>query len=158
MIEQICAFIHNYFTQDEYNRYWHCEEGDFTITGGSITLPFLVNGQYFRIVGSRLNDGVYQYPVTTPAGATPILQDETFTGKIYEMRPPRAFLALVDEIKDWQTKYGDEMNSPYQSENVIGVYSYQLKGTGTSSGGGGESQADWQSIYSGRLNEWRKIG
>lgn len=34
--------------------------GEFSIKGGSIVLPFLRAGQYFRIVGSVLNDGVYQ--------------------------------------------------------------------------------------------------
>ena len=33
----------------------------YTIKDGSIALPFLVYGQYFRIVGSVFNDGVYEY-------------------------------------------------------------------------------------------------
>ena len=157
MLEQICGFIHNYFMTDDHGQYWHCEEGTFTISNGSITLPFLVNGQFFRIVGSRLNDGVYQYPVTVPQNAAPILIDETFTGKIYEMRPPRAFLKLVDDIGAWMKKYGDIMNSPYQSENVIGVYSYTKAGSGSNGSGGSDAKSDWQSVFFNRLNEWRKI-
>lgn len=148
MIEQICAFIHNYFDRDRSGRYWHRESGEFTIEGGSITLPFLVDGQYFRIVGSRLNDGVYQYPADD-------LEDETFTGDVYEMRVPKGFRDIAGEIEDWFDQYGEVMQSPYQSEDVIGVYSYTKASAG--SNGGGDSQADWRAVFGNRLNEWRKI-
>ncbi len=50
--------------------------GTFTVKDGSIALPFLVYGQYFRIVGSVFNDGVYEY-------GNFYLQDETFEGAIW---------------------------------------------------------------------------
>lgn len=147
MIEQICAFIHNYFYGDRH-------EGTFTITGGVLELPWMLNGQYFRICGSKLNDGVYKYPATAPQGKPPILADETFEGTIYEMRVPRMFLSLVSEIEDWAARYGEAANSPYQAESVIGVYSYELKRSGTT---GGDSTSGWQDVFSARLNEWRKL-
>ena len=143
MIEQICAFIHNYFV---YGRY----AGVFTIENGRIDLPFLVDGQYFRICGSRLNDGVYQYP------ATWLLQDETFDGTIWEMRVPKDFLKLVDEIEDWQKKYGEETNSPYQSES-FGGYSRTMKGGYASNSGADTDASTWRGIFKARLNEWRKL-
>lgn len=144
MLDAICGHIHNYFTKAE-----DIHRGTFTIEGGSIDLPFMLDGQYFRVVGSALNDGVYQYP----ADEAQALADETFTGEIWPMKPPRAVLKLTKDIADWQDKYGAAMESPYQSENVIGVYSY-TKGTG---GGSGAFGSGWQSVFANRLNEWRKL-
>lgn len=141
MIEQICAFIHNYFV---YGRY----SGTFTIADGTLTLDALVPGQYFRICGSRLNDGVYQYPATG-------LADETFDGVIWEMRPPKAFLDVVSQIEAWQQKYGDAVITPYQSES-FGGYSYSLKG-GSYASGDTSTDSDWRGIFKGALNQWRKL-
>ena len=149
MIEQICAFIHNYFYGDRYS-------GTFTITNGVLTVPGLINGQYFRICGSRLNDGVYQYPAQAAAGKPPILKDETFNGVIWDMRPPKTFLTLVGEIETWQTKYGEATTGPYQSES-FGGYSYSLKSGSTASGQADPNAGGWQGVFRSRLNEWRKI-
>lgn len=140
MIEQICAFIHNYFYGDRHS-------GNFTITNGHLTVDGLVSGQYFRICGSRLNDGVYRYNVD-------LLTDETFDGVVWEMRPPKAFLSLVGEIEAWNEKYADVMNAPYSNES-FGGYSYS-KAQGYASAGGG-MLSSWQAIFGARLKEWRKI-
>ena len=140
MIDQICAYIHNYFTYDRYS-------GTFIISNGTLTVSGLVPGQYFRIMGSRFNDGVHSYPASD-------LTDETFSGVIWDMRPPRAFLDLVTEIETWQAKYGDIAANPYESES-FGGYSYQ-KAKGYSSAGGGFIST-WQQLFASRLNEWRKL-
>ena len=147
MLEQICAFIHNYFKTVKH-------EGTFTISSGVLAVDFLVNGQYFLISGSKLNDGVYQYPAQAAQGKPPILADETFTGEIWEMAPPRMFLDLVKEIEAWNDKYGDASISPYASES-FGGYSYTMA-QGYASAGGGMLNS-WQSIFSSRLNQWRKL-
>lgn len=54
VIEQMCAETHNYFETEK-----KC--GTFTIKDGNIYLPFLVENQFFRISGSKFNDGVYIY-------------------------------------------------------------------------------------------------
>lgn len=148
MIEQVCAFIHNFFYGDRY-------AGTFTITGGVLNVPGLVNGQYFRICGSRFNDGVYIYPATPEPGKPQILTDETFDGVIWDMRPPKSFLALVSDISDWNEKYGEAVSGPYQSESFNG-YSYSLKGT-TGNGQQDANAAGWQGVFRARLNEWRKL-
>lgn len=142
MIEQVCAFIHNYFV---YGRY----SGMFTIENGSIELPFLVEGQYFRICGSRLNDGVYRYGID-------VLQDETWDGVIWEMRVPKPFIDLVSDIEAWQEKYGAAVSGPYQSES-FGGYSYSLKGGYSTSNGSDTDASSWRGIFKSRLNEWRKL-
>ena len=53
MIEQICGHIHNYFEDGR-------QRGTYTVTGGTLQLDGLQTGQYFRILGSMFNDGVYQ--------------------------------------------------------------------------------------------------
>ena len=149
MIEKICAFIHNYFYGDRY-------AGTFTIENGVLDVPGLIDGQYFRICGSRLNDGVYVYPAQAAAGQPPILKDETFDGVIWDMRPPKSFLTLVDEIKAWQTKYGEAVSGPYQSES-FGGYSYTLKSGTNASGGADPSASSWQGVFKAQLNQWRKL-
>ena len=54
MLQQVCEYIHNYFIKDRH-------ESDYEIIGGTISLPFLKEGQRFLISGSDLNDGVYTY-------------------------------------------------------------------------------------------------
>ena len=148
MLNRICGFIHNYFTADDDGNTYHCENGTFEISGGSIELPFLANGQYFRIVGSRMNDGVYEYPAHD-------LAEETFTGKIYEMRVPRAVRKIAEEAEDLEAKYGAALNGPYTSESVIGVYSYTKAANATNGGDGwlfGKS-----GVFGSRLDQWRKL-
>lgn len=183
MIDAICAHLHNYFTEEE-----DIHRGTWVIENGEIDLSdILLNGQYFRIVGSALNDGVYQYPVTAAGGeeslisgeqsepepasaaeqdagetrdpqsvarARGVLSDETFDGEIWAMKVPRAVIALAGEITAWQAQYGAAMASPYQSESVIGVYSYNKATSG--SGAGGSADA-WKDVFRGQLNQWRKL-
>lgn len=120
--------------------------GTFTIKDGSILLPFLVTGQYFRIIGSVFNDGVHQY------GAAE-LADETFEGAVWALLVPPAFLALADEIQSWRNQYESAVNSPFQSESFAG-YSYTLK---SDSGAQGSSAKGWRGAFSSRLANWRKL-
>ena len=153
MLDAICAHLHNYFIADSDKH-----AGTFTITGGAIDLSdFLLNGQYFRIVGSALNDGVYKYPAQPEQGKPAILQDETFTGEVWAMKVPRAVVAIAGEIEAWQAKYGSAAMSPYQSESVIGVYSRSKASGGSRNGDGSASPATWQTMFAYRLNEWRKL-
>lgn len=154
MISQVCAHIHNYFEVDDATNQRLIYPGTYTIENGSIALPFLYDGQYFRIFGSRKNNGVHQYHETLEEGQESDLKDETFTGVIWEMRPPQEFLDLVAEIADWMEKYGDTMRNPYQSEDVIGVYRYTKMTSGKVTG---DYIATWQNVYKEQLQEWRKL-
>lgn len=122
----------------------------FTIEDGTLTLDELQDDQYFRIVGSVFNDGVYQYPATE-------LKDETFEGAVWAMAIPAEVIALSTEIDEWKTKYAgvDSTNmSPYQSES-FGGYSYS-KGSGGSSIGGNADNT-WQGVFKSELDNWRKV-
>lgn len=142
MLEQILDFIHNYFIKEVYH-------GKFRIFNNTFDCDFLQDGQYFKIVGSVFNDGVHKYSSESP------LTDEEFVGEIWAMAVPPAVIALADEITAWIDKYGDAMNSPYQSES-FGGYSYS-KGSGQNSSNNGSNPADWRAVFGSRLNHWRKI-
>ena len=141
MIEKVLDFIHNYFIKEKH-------EGTFLVTEGTLTLDFMKDGQYFKIVGSDLNDGVYQYPVTG-------LSDEEFSGEIWSLSIPKSLLSIIAEIEDWQTAYGDATATPYQSES-FGGYSYSKASSGSSDRKGGDL-CGWQAEFASRLNHWRKI-
>ena len=136
MLTEICAEIRNYFEVPNGRRF-----GKFEISGGSIMpLDFLQEGQYFRIVGSVFNDGVYQYPATS-------LTDEVFEGAVWAMRLPPAVIALAAEI-DGFNKSDAGKPSAFTSES-FGGYSYSKA---TDSNG---KPIGWKQAFADRLREWR---
>ena len=141
MLEELMRECRNWFKVPD-----GAYSGTFTIKDGSISLPFLVTGQYFRIIGSLFNDGVHQY------GAAE-LADETFNGAVWALLVPPAFLALADEIQSWRNQYESAVNSPFQSESFSG-YSYTLKSDSAAQGG---SAKGWRGAFSSRLANWRKL-
>ena len=139
MLEQVLMNIRRWFPVEG-----GIHSGTFTIKDGGITLPFLANGQYFRICGSVFNDGLHQYNVLN-------LTDETFTGTIWALAIPQPIIDLADEIQEWQVKNADALSSPYSSES-FGGYSYS-KATNSETGGA----ETWQSHFKQQLSAWRKI-
>lgn len=135
MLCEVMRHIRNFFVVPN-----AAKEGVFSITDGVIDLPFLLTGQYFLIEGSILNDGVHKYP--------DILTDETFTGRIVPLAIPKDFIAICDEIEEFQRKSGSA--SAYVSES-FGGYSYTKA---TNSKG---KLASWQDAFGERLNVWRKV-
>lgn len=136
MLDEILAEIRNYFAVKVHS-------GDFEVIGGKLSpLDFLQNGQYFRIVGSVMNDGVYRYPYSG-------LTDETFSGEIWALAVPPTLIALAADIEEYEKK-AKETVSPYTSES-FGGYSYTKA---TDSNG---SPLSWEKVFAKRLNKWRKI-
>lgn len=136
-MNDLCDNLRNYFVREKHT-------GSFIIENGSISLPFLIKGQYFRIVGSILNDGVYQYPCSG-------LTDESFRGEIWAMAVPPAVTALLTDINEWNAKYGESSRGLYQSESFSG-YSYS-KATDKETG----NAVSWQGVFRSELSKWRKI-
>ena len=139
MLEQVLMNIRRWFPVEG-----GIHSGTFTIEDGGITLPFLADGQYFRVCGSVFNDGLHQYNVLD-------LTDETFTGTIWALAIPKAVIELADEIGKWQEKNGEAASSPFSSES-FGGYSYS-KSTDAETGGA----VTWQSAFKQQLSAWRKI-
>ena len=138
MLEQVLRHLNNWFLVE-------IHEGTFTVENGSITLPFLLTNQYFRICGSVFNNGLHQYPATD-------LTDETFTGTVWALAVPKAVVSLSEDIAAWEEKNGEAVASPYQSEG-FGGYSYTKRSAGNDSG----TLNGWQDAFRGQLNDWRKL-
>lgn len=145
MLSEVCAYLRNYF--------YHGEPtiGKIEIVNGALKEPYgLKANQYFRIVGSMFNDGVYQYPLTT-------LQDETFNGAIWGMAVPPDLIDLITEMEAWKADKANAyaLNSPYQSESKAD-YSYTLK-SGADGSGKNSGASALINQFSGRLARWRKL-
>lgn len=134
MLETLLMHLHNWFVVGIY-------AGNYSIKDGSIALPFLVDGQYFRIIGSLFNDGLHKYPASD-------LIDEDFNGTVWALAVPPAVVSLADEIATWSAK---NEPSAYTSES-FGGYSYSKA---TNANG---QPMGWEDVFKSRLNQWRKIG
>lgn len=144
MLSEICAYLRNYFDRNQPKFY-----GEIRIEDGALVSfeDKLQNGQYFRIVNSTFNDGVYLYPASG-------LTDETFSnGSVWAMAVPPDLIALIAEMEAWKTNNAYALNTPYQSESKAD-YSYSLKSSGNSADGGAMTVINQ---FSGRLARWRKL-
>lgn len=139
MLEQVLMHLNNWFLVPG-----GIHEGTYTIEDGGITLPFLANGQYFRICGSVFNDGLHQYPASD-------LKSETFDGSVLALAIPQSVIELAGEIGAWETKNGDAARSPFASES-FGGYSYTKQNYANAN-----NDATWQAMFRPRLNAWRKL-
>lgn len=136
MLTEICAEVRNWFADDEDKHV-----GVFEVKNGVLApLDFLTEGQYFRIIGSKYNDGVYAYPDAN-------LVDEDFSGAVLAMKVPPDFLKLCCEIGEYEEKYG---STAYVSESW-GGYSYTLP-TGENG-----APMSWNERFAKRLARWRKM-
>ena len=166
MLQDVMAYLNNYFVPIS------AERVTYTIRDGMISPSFgAEDGDRFLICGSRRNDGVYTWhadvigtddderiPPSTQGGEETIkaagLQDETFAGTIRVCSVPPALLALSGEISQWVATYSAQLNSPLQSESFNG-YSYTVKGSGGSNGGGGPFT--WMDQFRTQLDQWRRL-
>ena len=149
ILEQILWHIHNWFEREQIPVSTCCIDDGSLPT--SITDQML-DGQWYRIEGSYLNDGLHQNPDTE-------LSDETFNGTITLLAIPKPLLAVAEEISDWvalnRTATQQAAASPYQSESFDG-YSYSIRGDLTSQNGSG-GLTGWQAAFASQLNPWRKM-
>lgn len=139
----LCAECKNYFLKNGRD---DLHSGEFIIDAGSITpLDFIKPGQYFRISGSVSNDRV----ISNTADDLALLTPETFTGAIWAMYVPPDFVQLAKDVYNWNDRYSEAVNSPYQSESFKG-YSYSKRS-------GGADGINWQSNFRNRINMYRKV-
>lgn len=141
MLNEICGYMKNWFSDDSDKHF-----GTFKIENGKIMpLDFVQPGQYFRIVGSVFNDGIYCNDDTLQ------LIDEVFSdGAVWSMRIPKEIIDLDAEITAWMEKNADTLASPYSSES-FGGYSY------TKASGSNNSGYTWINAFRKRLERWKKI-
>ena len=144
---ELCSECRNWFLR-------RIVRGTFTVSDGTLDgIDGAGTGQYIRIVGSVYNDGVFEYPVHG-------LVDETFDGAVWLLGIPKDFVALLNDIKAWETANAEAIKNataevltgPYTSESFAG-YTYTRKS------GFGDVATTWRDPRLGfakRLNVWRK--
>ena len=145
MLNEICEHLNNFFdTRD--GEYIDCTADTFTISNGVISplSSSLIAGQYIRIVGSLLNDGIYLLPSNFTIST---LVNETFTGAVFGLAIPRDLVTLDSEITAYVAA---NPASGYVSESFGGW-------SGTKATGSNGAPLSWKSVYAARLNRWRKL-
>ena len=141
MLETVLIHLKNWFVVPG-----GVHEGTFNIKNSTLALTFLQEGQYYRICGSILNDGLHKY-----GDIGDKLQNETFTGTVWALAIPKAVVELSTKIEEWQTKNGETVASPFTSES-FGGYSY-TKATDSATG----AVATWETVFRSQLNPYRKL-
>lgn len=137
MLEAVLRALNNWFECDGLR-------GEFRIEGGALEMPdgFLLDGQFYRIGGSVLNDGLHQHPACD-------LYDEEFSGEVAALAVPAAVQDLACDIDAWQAENGKAAQAPLQSES-FGGYAYTMAS-------GANGALTWQDVFRSRLNRWRKL-
>ncbi|NCC84029.1 MAG: hypothetical protein EOM03_07870 [Clostridia bacterium] len=145
MLNEICEHLKNFFDRRD-GEYIDRTAGAFVISDGVISplSSSLIGGQYIRIVGSLLNDGIWLLPADLTIED---LQDETFTGAIFGLAIPRDLVTLDTEITAYVAA---NPASGYVSESFGGW-------SGSRATGASGAPLSWKTIYGARLNRWRKI-
>ena len=141
MLEAVLTHLKNWFVVP-----CGVHEGMYTIENSTLELPFLQNGQYYRICGSVFNDGLHKY-----GDIGDKLQNETFTGTVWALAIPKAVVDLAVKIEEWQIKNGETVESLFTSES-FGGYSY-TKVTDSTTG----TVATWETVFRAQLNPYRKL-
>ena len=145
IVEQVMRECNNFFLSGQ------SEGGKYEISSGVIT-PYdpdmWVVGQYIRLEGSLLHDGVYLLSDTTMTltGAT---DEPEFVGTIKGLRPPLDFLEICLDVERFVDKAA-KSDPSLVSESYRG-YSYNR---GTNSSG---MPATWADAFADRLSKYRRM-
>lgn len=142
-LDEICGFLHNWFTVPG-----GVHVGTYTVVDGALELPFLQNGQYYRIIGSVFNDGIHRYGALDDK-----LASERFHGAVWALAVPQAVISITKEIEEWNAQNAATVASPYQSES-FGGYSYSKAAP---SGSGEQQTLTWRNVFAAKLARWRKL-
>jgi len=146
LLEEVLNHIHNWFVRDSATFL------DVEITNGQLTdkaLDYIADRQFYKLDGSYTNDGLHRVEDGD-------LNDEVVErARISLLAIPRPLLEIVDEIDEWEKKYGEVASGPYFSEE-FGGYKYQVRGF-SSYGVSGSPLAGWRLAFANRLNPWRKM-
>ena len=145
MIAAIMKEIKNHFARS-------VEAQAFEIVSDGIVGSFsekYIAGMYIWIKNSFLNDGVYLLTGATTSKLS--VAPDTFTAEnlgdtiyVFASTPPKDFLALVTEIEAYNSGSGTKDGISSES---IDDYSVSF----------GKGDGSWKSVFSQRLNNYRKM-
>ena len=145
-LNRMCTGLRNFFVKVDED----IHSGTYTVSEHTLTPSgFLREGQYFRVVGSVFNDGVYKFGDETDMAR---LQDETFEGSIWAMRVPPSFLSLANEYDRLNAKIEELalVSEGFSSESFDG-YSYTIAASAPA------ELTAWKNRLDSELNQYRRI-
>ena len=141
-IEAVMAECHNFF-EDGY------ADAEFTVTANGTLTPAVgvLDNQYVCIRGSTFHDGVWQMV----SGKLTRSEDddfpaESFTGRLWYLHPPGAFLDIVESITAFD-----------QKTPVTGLQSESFGGYTYTRASGSQGALRWQEAYSSMLMPYRRM-
>lgn len=146
MLEQVCYHLNNWFIRDA---------AVFTnVTFAEDEVPgeiedYVLSGGLYRVEGTYTNDGAYM------RGEEEFNPETAKRVRVSLMAVPKAVRALVDEISEWEEKYGEVAKGPFFSES-FGGYEYEIRGY-SSYGAASSNMSGWRLAFANRLNPWRKM-
>lgn len=138
-IAAVMAETRNYFTRREVPPI----SGSITISGGMV-VSHEINAPYIYIKGSSHHDGLWEVAASSLVGDSS--PDETFAGCVWLLYPPRDFLALCEQIAEFEAK---TPVGALQSESLEG-YSYTRAS-------GQNGLLTWQEAYASTLRPYRRM-
>ena len=168
-IEEVLAYLNNYFVYTFAPNVFvdivsapgastiaiAAEDDTFT----DYALDIRVN-QYIRIVGTRLNDGVYKVSVVGDNSVTvdaTLIDEESDTDldyvTIYELNIPQKLLSLVDEMITWEASSSSPVTVGNIQSEKLGPHSITYAKTGSNN-----KPMSVFDVFGGRLKRWRKVG
>lgn len=142
-MESLLKYLNNFF-------YNFGEYGQHEISFNKITVKGVYYvGQYVKIVGSCVNDGVYQVLKVDSGTITLVgeLSNEAFTGTIFSLGVPGRLKEISEQIQEFNRQL---TTNGFASES-FGDYSY-TKATNAN----GEL-VGWKDIFKDDLRPYRKI-
>lgn len=134
-IAAVMQEVHNFFERGSIS-------GSISISGG-VVLPD-VKAPYVYIKGSSYHDGLWEVAASHLVGDSS--QDETFTGCVWLLYPPRDFLALCQQVAEFEAK---TPAGALQSESLEG-YSYTRAS-------GKNGVLTWQEAFDVKLRHYRRM-
>jgi len=141
-LESLMKECNNYFYR------WK-ETNTFTIENGTIEVEgtYLV-GQYIKLTGSIMNDGVYKAETVVDNTITILgLINEVFYGIIYGLAIPKEFISLSDRVEEYNIK------NVISNKSSEGFNNYSV---GYATNGNGKPM-QWQDIFKADIDTYRQI-
>ena len=137
VIEKVMKHIRNFFEVGYV-------DGDFEITANGEILPSDgLNGQYIAIEGSTYNNGVH---VLNDDKSIECEHAERFTGRVWILHPPKAFVELCEQIEEYNKK---TPVSAFVSESFGGWSGTRATGS--------HGVMTWHDAFANELSDYRKM-
>lgn len=137
MIEQVLRYLNNYFIVG--SEVGLEVESNGVVVGNSSSF---VAGQYIWIMGTLLNDGIYQIGEVDGSTLSIFgLLPEPTVHTIHAMAIPKALQEVIKQIEKFNT-----INPAAVQSESLGDHSITYAG-----------QGGWQAAFSAQLTPWKKI-